>query len=97
ALDAIPEWVSHEMGRGRVATLCGDLFGAYHQVPAPVLSAMIQRVLRQLHPAPVAELGPSGPVEVSVRERGGDWLVHLVNRGADGALFDHNFFVGRVP
>ena len=39
-LDGTPEWVSHSLGQGQVVTLCGDLFGAYDRVPAPVLGAM---------------------------------------------------------
>ena len=53
--------------------------------------------VRFLHPHPVAELDPPGQLELSVREREGEWLVHLVNHGADRDMGGESFFVERVP
>jgi hypothetical protein len=91
------EAVLHSLGAGRVLTLCGDVFLSLHTVPAPALSAMALRALRHLHPQPVAELLPAGQLEVSVRARSGEWLVHLINRGADRDMAGNSFFVERVP
>jgi hypothetical protein len=96
-LAGTPERVLHRLGQGRVLTLCGDIFEAYHQVPAPVLREMVLRALKQLGARPAVELDPAGQLEVSVRERAGDWFIHLVNRGADRDTSGNSFFVERVP
>ena len=97
ALKGMPEAVLHSLSRGRVLTICGDIFLGYHEVQSPVLREVVLRALRRLHPRPVAWLDPGGQLEVIVREREGDWFVHLVNRGADRDMSGNNFFVEQVP
>ena len=63
----------------------------------PALRDLVLAVLRFLHPHPVAELDPPGQLEVSVRQRPGEWLVHLVNHGADRDMGGDSFFVEKVP
>ncbi len=97
-LPAMPERVAYQRGKGRVLTFCGDVFEGYQQVQAPVLRQVVMRGLRQIYPVPAAMLEPCGQIEVAVRQKmNGDWLVHLVNRGADRDMSGSNYFVEKVP
>ncbi len=98
--EAIPQQpVSYvnRLGDGTVVTFAGNVFDGYRQVQGPALRDLVLAELRFLHPRPVAELDPPGQLEVSVRQRQGEWLVHLVNHGADRDMGGDSFFVEKVP
>ncbi len=93
----VPVSYLHGLGRGQVATLAGNVFDGYNNVQAPDLRDLVLGELRFLHPRPLAELDPVGQLEVAVRQRPGEWLVHLVNHGADRDMGAGSYFVERVP
>jgi hypothetical protein len=98
--EAIPQQpVSYlnRLGDGTVITLAGSVFDGYRQVQGPALRDLVIAELGFLHPHPVAVLDPPGQLELSVRQRDKEWIVHLVNHGADRDMGGESFFVERVP
>ena len=87
----------NRLGDGTVITCAGSVFDGYRRVQGPALRDLVIAELRFLHPHPIVELDPPGQLELSVRHREGEWLVHLVNHGADRDMGGESFFVERVP
>jgi len=74
---------SNEVGAGRVVAVHGPLFAHHAEYYPPLCRDLIASLCRRLDPALDVEIQgpPPGRVHVSLREKDGDTIVHLVNMG----------------
>jgi hypothetical protein len=67
------------LGEGTIVNFAFEPFSAYLRTNQWRLKSLVERVLDDVHATPAVRVRGAGTVEVVLRERAGDVLVHLVN------------------
>jgi hypothetical protein len=94
--DSLPLAVRVQHGKGTAIVCPGPLASAYANAGTPILRSVARRILEPLH-APMVSLDRNDPaVEIVLRRKNGQTLIHLINtEGApDTGEFRHS---GMVP
>jgi len=95
-----PAAVTRTLGAGRLVHLCTDLFTHYRTLGDPQLLRWLREVLDDLLPEPFFRTDAPSWVDVSLRRRQGELLVHFVNQnpGRDVAkLGSDDLWVDEIP
>lgn len=64
---------------GRIAAIYGPLGSVYLDVHTPQLREFLRSVMQALFPAPLVEIDGPPTIDLAVRRKNGDLLVHLLN------------------
>ena len=94
---AAPAATLRTLGRGRVLAIHGPLFSYYQRTHSPRLRDVLRQLVRQLEPDLAVRLDAPPRIELSLRQRGSNWFVNLLNRGSDHPLSARNVMVENVP
>jgi hypothetical protein len=95
-----PAAVIRHLGRGRIVHLCADAFAQYRTLGDPQILRWFREVLAVLQPAPFCRTDAPSWIDLSLRRRGDDLLVHFVNQnpGRDVArLGSDDTWVDEIP
>lgn len=92
-----PAVTRHSLGEGAAFYIASDLFTAYHRSQYPGLREVLEDVLSQALPlAPFTTDAPPS-VEMTLRLRGSEMLLHLVNGSPGKSLAQNSAFIEAVP
>jgi hypothetical protein len=80
-----PAVTVRRVGRGEIVYYCFDPFSAYLKSNQWRIPRGIATVLERVLPKPRVRVAGSGLVEVTLRQRGGSYIVHLVNHSGYGS------------
>jgi hypothetical protein len=87
----------HKLNGGVAVYAAADLFAAYHRSQYPGIRSLIGQMLeRALQPAPLLTTA-SPAIEMALRRREGDLILHLVNHSPGKSLAQNSPFVETVP
>jgi len=92
----LPAVLENRFGRGICTFIAADVTVEYDKHRYPPLRAWLGRLIRSLAEPLVGIVGENH-IEVTVRERGNDWIVHLVNLMPGKELDGSNWYVERIP
>lgn len=84
------------VGKGRCATITGDIFRAYYNAHYPLVRRFIGDALASLDADLIRMEGP-WYIEMAAREKDGRMLLQFVNRNVGGYLSNHRHHVETVP
>jgi hypothetical protein len=91
-----PAVLENRFGSGICTFVAADVTMEYDQNRYPPLRAWLGRLIRSLA-GPLVEIVGEKQIEVTVRERGKDWIVHLVNLMPGKELDGNDWFVEKIP
>ncbi|MBI4024470.1 MAG: hypothetical protein HY360_05780 [Verrucomicrobia bacterium] len=86
----------HRFGRGKVAAIFGPLGVAIHTSHHPALREFLRQVMQSLFPRPLITVRAPAGVEVVLRQREKQLLVHLINTTGAPRAEDH-LIVDEIP
>ena len=87
----------HALGEGLGFYISAELFAGYHRTQYPGLREILGDVLSLALPVPPLVTTASPTVEITLRERDGERIVHLVEHNPGTSLAQNNAFVESVP
>ena len=86
-----------QVGKGKIAGIYGPLFGTYAFSHYPSVRAFVGQVIAALdHPALIKTQAPPR-IQVAMRTKGNEVMIHLVNLGTDHPLSPKSPLVEHVP
>ena len=87
--DTVPLAVSMSLGKGSVILCPGPIGTAYQRSHEPILRSVVRDIVRRLH-APIVAFDTDNPaLEVVLRTKNGQTLIHLIN--TDGSAISRDF------
>jgi hypothetical protein len=87
----------HRLGEGEAYYIAAEFFTAYHRTQYPGLRNLLKDVLDQALPNPQLRSEAFGTVEITVRRREKELLVHLVETSPGRSLAQNCAFIEQVP
>lgn len=87
----------HTLGEGVGFYIAADLFAGYHRTQYPGLREILGDILELALPVPPLLTTAAPTVEITLRERDGERIVHLVEHNPGQSLAQNNAFVESVP
>jgi hypothetical protein len=87
----------HPLGEGEGYYIAADLFAAYHRTQYPGLREILGDLLEAALPVPVVLTSAPPTVEITLRRRGTDTIIHFVDHSPGKSLAQNNAFIEEVP
>ncbi len=81
-----PAMTVNRFGRGTVVYIPADIFGAYLHAQVPGVGEFIQRAVDIIYDEPAVTTDAPKTLQVALRQKGTDLIVHLVNTAVDGDM-----------
>jgi len=75
--DTAATWTT--AGKGRIAGVYGPLATVYYNSHVPVLRDLLGELMKAVFPHPAVEISAPGCIDVSLRKKNGELLLHLAN------------------
>lgn len=93
----LPGVTRNRVGDGEAFYIAAEVFAAYHRTQYPGLRALLGDILEAALPEPPLLTGAPPSVEITLRRREGELLVHLVNLSPGKSLAQNSAFIEAVP
>jgi hypothetical protein len=92
-----PAVTRHSFGEGEGYYIAADFFAYYHRSQYPGLRDLLGDLLEQALPQPMLLTTAPPTIEIVLRKRGSDAVVHFVNHAAGKSLAQNSAFIEKVP
>ena len=101
----MPAAIARKIGKGQAMHICTSIFAQYAQCGDPQMLRWLREIFDLLQPTPLLTTDAPSWVDVSLRRKGNQWLVHFVNQnpGRDlaryqqGRLQSDDVWVDEIP
>jgi len=98
--DSITEYPSvivNKVGKGAVAYIPFDVFDFYYRSRYPMVREFIREVIDELKPQMDIRVKAPTAVEVVLKQKSGQKIIHLINRSSGLPLFENIYTTDEIP
>jgi glycosyl hydrolase family 42 (putative beta-galactosidase)/putative glycosyl hydrolase-like family 6 (GHL6) protein len=94
---AFPAVTRNAYGEGEAYYVAADFFAAYHRCQYPGFRLLLGDILEQTLPQPPLRTTAPPTIEVTLRSKGADTILHFVNHSPGKSLAQNSAFIEAVP